>query len=104
MVSIFYPRSEIVPICAASDAHDISPVFPCRPSLRLTVVLTVAVVTAMGSEPGDLHTTSLTGVAIALLSNLCYAFRNTGMKQLCKNKLTLQDFSQLSKGDACISC
>ena len=65
----------------------------------MAVVLTVAVVTAMGSEPGLIHTTSLSGVAIALLSNLCYAFRNTGMKQLCKNKLTLRDFSHLSNGN-----
>ena len=65
------------------------------------MVLTVSVVTAMGSEPGHLHTTSLSGVAIALLSNLCYAFRNTGMKQLCKTKLTLQDFLHLSNGEIC---
>ena len=65
----------------------------------MAVVLTVAVVTAMGSEPGHIHTSSLSGVAIALLSNLCYAFRNTGMKQLCKSKLTLHDFSHLSNGE-----
>ena len=66
------------------------------------MVLAVAVVMAMGSEPGHLHTTSLAGVAIALLSNLCYAFRNIGMKQICKNKLTLQDFSHLSNGEVCL--
>ena len=70
----------------------------------MAVVLTVSVVTAMGSEPGHIYTTSFSGVAIALLSNLCYAFRNIGMKQLCKNKLTLQDFSHLSNGEPCLIC
>ena len=71
-------------------------------------------VTAIGSEPGSLqarhmrhHVTkqylwittqasSLAGVGLALLSNLCYALRNTGMKMVCKGKLNVADFGLLS--------
>ena len=48
--------------------------------MTLAVVLLAAMVTAIGSEPGALEATSFAGVGLALLSNLCYAFRNTGMK------------------------
>ena len=40
--------------------------------------------------------TSLGGVVLALLSNLCYALRNTGMKAVCKGKLNVADFGLLS--------
>ena len=40
--------------------------------------------------------TSLGGVGLALLSNVCYALRNTGMKAVCKGKLNVGDFGLLS--------
>ena len=66
--------------------------------MTLAVVLVAAMVTAIGSEPGTLEATSFAGVGLALLSNLCYAFRNTGMKLVCKTKVTVDDFGRLSAG------
>ena len=71
-----------------------------RPTVRLAVVLTAAMVTAIGSEPGKLGAASLAGVGLALLSNLCYALRNTGVKFVCKTKVTVDDFGRLSAGES----
>ena len=74
-----------------------------RPTLALVVVLVAAMVTAIGSEPGPLEAASLAGMGLALLSNLFYAARNTGVKLVFNTQLTVQDFGWLSAGRNLIS-
>jgi len=70
---------------------------------KIIFIMIIILATAIGSEPiSDAHS-SLIGIGFALVSNLCYALRNTGTKyfyseESSKSATTLEGFAALSFG------
>ena len=72
-------------------------------SCKIIVIMILILLTAVGSEPITDANSSLVGLLFALISNLCYAMRNTGTKYLfpeesSKSVTTLDGFAALSVG------
>ena len=70
---------------------------------KIILIMIVILVTAVGSEPISDAQSSVVGIGFALVSNLCYALRNTGTKyfypeESTKSATTLEGFAALSFG------
>ena len=72
-------------------------------SVELLSVIVTIIITALGSEAASTASSSLTGVLLALGSNICLALRNTGLKYLFtedigkgKSKTTIEGFAMIS--------
>jgi len=72
-------------------------------NFKILLIMIIIIFTAVGSEPISKANSSIHGIIFALASNLCFAFRNIGIKNfsaedLSDNKITLEGFASLSFG------
>ena len=70
-------------------------------SFDLLFTIVTIIITALGSEAASSSTSSMSGVLLALGSNMCLALRNTGLKYFYndnknKTKTTLEGFAMMS--------
>merc|ERR1719206_548906 len=70
---------------------------------KIILIMIIILITAIGSEPISEAHSSTVGIFFALISNLCYALRNTGTKYFfsedsSKSATTLDGFAALSVG------